>query len=286
MTLRTTTLLLVAGTLALAGCKSTIKEMDESMKTGLSDLEQDMQGVSDFFDDRVGPYDEYVFGVNWAADKADRGLYKPDHRFYDYLQKVGTTVALATHYPYTYEGYTFAVQDVEKPHAVAVPSGFIFISRGLLQTVRNEDQLAAVLAHELAHHELRHNMLEVAAGKAYEVANALFEDDSQSGRTILDMMSIGYTRRHELEADRRAVELLALAGYDPRALVKVLDQLKNAGGSLGGRGYPDDRAKLARQHIEDLNLPEREIPEVRTRRFQQAVAGFADVNVARAGAAT
>jgi len=266
---------------SLTACKQTLDGLDQRMQQNLGD-NGNMQAKLDFLEGRVGPFDEYVYGLNWAAGAAGTGLYKPEHRFYDYMQKVGTTIALASHYPHTYAGYTFAVLDSDERNAVAVPSGFIFITRGLLGVIRSEDELAAVLAHEIAHHELRHNMLDAAAGKAFKVMNAVFGEDAQNGgQSLMETMAVGYNKRHELEADRRGIELLALAGYQPHALVRVLDRLKLATGSLGGRGYPEARDELARQHIADLDLPKREIPEVRNRRFQAATTGFAGIELAR-----
>jgi len=271
-------LLIAAG--PLGACK-TLEEADKRMQAGLQSSDESMQSTLDFLEGRVGPYDEYIYGLNWAAGAASAGLYKPDHQFYDYLEKVGTTISLASHYPHTYRGYRFAVLDSDARNAVAVPAGFIFIHRGLLGVVRSEDELAAVLAHEIAHHELRHNMLDVAAGKAFTVMDKLFdENESRGQQSMVETMAIGYNERHELEADRRAVELLALSGYQPHALVRVLDRLKLAEGSLGGRGYPTGREVLARQHIADLGLPKRAIPDVRNRRFAAAVAGFADIEIA------
>ena len=270
-------LLLTAG--PLGACK-TLEEADKRMQASFQS-DRDMQGLLDFAEGRVGPYDEYVYGVNWAAGAAAAGLYKPDHRFYDYLEQVGTTIALASHYPHTYEGYRFGVLDTDLRNAVAVPSGFIFITRGLLGVINSEDELAAVLAHEIAHHELRHNMLDAAAGKAFTVMRMFLEEEGRNGeQSIMETMAVGYSEQHELEADRRGIELLALAGYQPQALVRVLERLKFAEGSLGGRGYPTGREVLARQYIADLDLPQRVIPEVRNRRFNQAIAGFTDVEVA------
>jgi len=219
---RTLLLATLCTALALAGCK-TLDNASKVMDARFANADAGMQKNLDFMEGRVGPYDEYVFGLNWAAAAASRGLYKPEHRFNGYLQKVGSTIALASHYPYTYDGYTFAVLDTDERTALAVPSGFIFITRGLLAVVQSEDELAAVLAHEIAHHELRHNMLDAAAGKAFSVMRDVFGDDRQAGQNnIMDEMAIGYKRVHETEADRRAVELLALSGYQPQALVRVL----------------------------------------------------------------
>ncbi|MBK1669683.1 hypothetical protein CKO28_16715 [Rhodovibrio sodomensis] len=272
-------LLLTAG--PLGACK-TLDQADKRMKQSFQQSNADNQSTLDFLEGRVGPFDEYVYGLNWAAVAAGAGLYKPDHPFNAYMHKVGTTIALGSHYPHTYAGYTFAVLDSDERNAVAVPSGFIFITRGLLSVIQSEDELAAVLAHEIAHHELRHNMLDAAAGKAFKVMDAIFGNESQTDeQTIMETMAVGYNERHELEADRRAIELLALAGYQPQALVRVLQRLKFAEGSLGGRGYPTGREVLARQHIADLDLPQRMIPDLRNRRFDAAITGFAEVEIAR-----
>ena len=286
MTIRSNRLLAAACALLIAagplGACKTLEEADKRMQASFQQSDSDNQSTLDFLEGRVGPYDEYVYGLNWAASAAGAGLYKPDHPFNEYMQKVGTTIALGSHYPHTYAGYTFAVLDSDARNAVAVPSGFIFIHRGLLSVIRSEDELAAVLAHEIAHHELRHNMLDAAAGKAFTVMNAIFGEKSQNDeQTIMETMAVGYNERHELEADRRGIELLALAGYQPQALVRVLERLKFAEGSLGGRGYPTGRDVLARQHIADLDLPQHMIPDVRTRRFDAAITGFADVEIAR-----
>ena len=286
MTTRSNRLLAAACVLLFAvgplGACKTLEEADKRMQASFQQSDADSQSALDFLEGRVGPFDEYVYGLNWAAGAAGAGLYKPDHRFNEYMQKVGTTIALGSHYPHTYAGYTFAVLDSDARNAVAVPSGFIFITRGLLGVIRSEDELAAVLAHEIAHHELRHNMLDAAAGKAFKVMSLMFEEDGQNGeQTIMETMAVGYNKRHELEADRRGIELLALAGYQPNALVRVLERLKLAEGSLGGRGYPTGREVLAAQYIADLNLPTRDIPEVRNRRFNSAIAGFADIEIAR-----
>jgi predicted Zn-dependent protease len=264
--------------LALAGCKQTLNAADETLRTSFGSADE---GVSDFLESRIGPYDEYVFGVNWAQKSAGVGLYKPEHPFNLYMQKVGTTIVLATHYPYTYSGYSFGVID-DQPNAVAQPSGFIFVSRGLLEQIESEDELAAVLAHEIAHHELRHNMLSVAQGKSLNIIQRLFSDRSgnNSADEIMAAMNEGYNRRHELEADRRGIELLALSGYDPHALVRILERLRDATGSLGGADYPEDRHLLAREHIADLGLSAPQIPEVRRARFAEAMQGFLDVNLA------
>ena len=67
------------------------------------------------------------------------------------MNEVGDTVARKSSRPNPFRGYHFAVLDTQELNAFACPGGTIFITRGLIQTCQNEDQLAAVLAHEVGH---------------------------------------------------------------------------------------------------------------------------------------
>lgn len=270
---------------ALAGCqmdsvKENLDSMSESLDENFASLDEDMNKAGDFFEDRVGPVDEHTFGLSFAGHAtAGAGLYNPFHPFTDYMRRVGTTVALASRFPYTYGGYVFAVLDSDRPNAIAVPGGFILISRGMIETVRSEDELAAVLAHEVAHQELRHNMLSVQQGKSMQIIDALFRDPETQQTNdwitrIGDEMTGGYNLQHETEADRRAVTLLARAGYDPYALVRVLRRLRDRGGHYGGRTYPRDRIGLIEAELGRLGLQRRDVPAVRQQRFREAIAGF------------
>ncbi|RDD63672.1 M48 family metallopeptidase [Ferruginivarius sediminum] len=276
----------LAAVASLSGCKtmedatetvkSSLDSASETLDASFAEMDKDIQDELDFLEQRIGPSDEYVFGYNWAATFLGAApLYKPGHPFNDYLQKVGTTVALGSHAPYSYKGLVFAIRNDDGFNAAAFPSGIIMINLGVLQAVHSEDELAAVLAHEIAHHELRHNMLSVAQGKSLTILDALIKDESQDGSDLMETMTLGYNRQHELEADRRGAELLRMAGYDPYALVRVLEALENKKGSLGGRNYPKARPVLLRKHLRFIGADTpADIPDIRNARFQRAVEGF------------
>ena len=105
--------------------------------------------------------------------------------------------------------YTFTVREDSTVNAFALPGGHIYVNTGLLAFVRSDDELAVVLGHEVSHVELRHATPNLA-------------------RSVL---SLGYTKYQEFDADVRGVHLAEQAGYDPRAAMDVFTRLALQGGS-------------------------------------------------------
>jgi beta-barrel assembly-enhancing protease len=99
--------------------------------------------------------------------------------------------------------YTFTVREDPTLNAFAVPGGYIYVNTGLLSFLHSDDELAVVLGHEISHIELRHATPNLA-------------------RTVL---SLGYSKYQEFDADVRGVHLAARAGYDPRAAIDVFTRL-------------------------------------------------------------
>src|SRR5512133_624888 len=95
--------------------------------------------------------EEYYVGRAVAARlTATYRLYR-NSRLTDYLNQIGQTIALHTEKPATFGGYHFALLDSSEINAFACPGGIILITRGMLSSVKSEEELAAVLAHEIAH---------------------------------------------------------------------------------------------------------------------------------------
>src|SRR5438552_315512 len=99
---------------------------------------------------------EYYVGRGVAANAivATQGLQIGDLE--DYVNRVGMTIALASDRPETFKGYYFAVLRTETVNAFAAPGGFVFVTTAAIKRMNTEDELAAVLAHEIAHVNLRH----------------------------------------------------------------------------------------------------------------------------------
>jgi len=169
-----------------------------------------------------------------------------------YANKILQTLAINSSRPAAFRGFFAVILDSPDFNAFASPGGHIFLTRGLVEAAASEDMLAAVLAHELAHVILGHGlsmiremaafgeMAEMAgraadfAGTSTDAARMMSFRDSVSG-IVEALVRNGYSREQEFAADRKAVEILAAAGYNPRALqdmLRVLQQRQRAGGGL------------------------------------------------------
>jgi len=140
-----------------------------------------------------------------------------------------------------YMDFTFRILRDPTPNAFAMPNGSIYLTTGLLLRLEDEAQLAGICAHEavhvLGHHtfisakSLRKKtagavagsmVLGVAAIGVGGTAGSLLRQASGIGVQVLYQASVkGYSRDLEEEADRRAIEMMVDAGYDPRALVET-----------------------------------------------------------------
>lgn len=159
-----------------------------------------------------------------------------DSRKQKYVNEVGRWVASQSDRPDL--PWKFGIIDNENINAFATPGGTIFITNGLLKRLNSESELAAVLAHEVAHVIQRHHLIafrkgafgsfignvadyKTAGKQSAGAANALVSGTKE-------LYSKGLSRDDELEADRMGVVLATRAGYDPYGLVSVLQMLQAA----------------------------------------------------------
>jgi len=162
-----------------------------------------------------------------------------DEQLNAYVNEVGQRVVAGSHRPDLQ--YTFTVIDSPEINAFALPGGFVYINRGLLLYLKSEDELAAVLAHEVGHITARHAIQQQARGRLGNTAAvvggvvaAVATGSGYIGSELAQIGSIwaaagasGFGREHELEADSLGAEYLYNAGYNPRAMIDVLSVLKN-----------------------------------------------------------
>ncbi len=117
-------------------------------------------------------------------------------------------------------------------NAHALPNGQIFVTRGLLALANDQAELAAALAHELGHVIARHAAQRIveranAAADAVAVARASGDIELMRAAIVSRRQSLAaFSRQQEIEADRIGVELLAKAGYDPRAALRITEGLE------------------------------------------------------------
>jgi predicted Zn-dependent protease len=136
--------------------------------------------------------------------------------------------------------YRFQVLDMDVPNAMALPSGHIYISRGLLVLGNSEDEIAGVLAHEVAHVEQEHargrsnvsvatSPIRIGTGIAGWatgiIAPSVGEAISGIGDAATGLVLAPYSRDQEREADSVGQTLAAASGYDPGAISGILDAM-------------------------------------------------------------
>lgn len=147
-----------------------------------------------------------------------------------YVQSVGERLVAHSHRPDLI--YRFTVLDSAMVNAFALPGGYIYITRGMLAYLNSEAELAAVLGHEMGHVTARHAVRQHSAATATGIIGTILA--AQVGvRGAQDLANVlgtafvrGYGREHELESDRLGAEYLARAGYDPQAMLRVIQVLK------------------------------------------------------------
>ncbi len=163
------------------------------------------------------------------ARQAQGGDYYVDMELQRYVSDVGLKLAaVADNRQLPYE---FRVLNNPVPNAWALPGGKIAINRGLLPFLRDEAQLAAVLAHEIVHTAARHSAIQITRGSMMQLGTSLLGARAEGSiyESYADLaVSLGstawmarYRRSDELEADLYGMRYMARAGYEPVAAVEL-----------------------------------------------------------------
>jgi beta-barrel assembly-enhancing protease len=152
-----------------------------------------------------------------------------------YVNQVGRWLSLHSERPNL--DWKFGVLDSDNINAFATPGGYILVTKGLLVRLKNEAELAGVLAHEIAHVVRKHHLAAIRKSAGIQAgANILAEYQSNRGRNrettermiggAKEVMLRGLDKGDEFEADRMGVVIAARAGYDPFGLPAVLQTLQ------------------------------------------------------------
>ncbi|NKB60872.1 MAG: M48 family metalloprotease [Gammaproteobacteria bacterium] len=129
--------------------------------------------------------------------------------------------------------FKFTLLDSPQVNAFALPGGYIYITRGIMSYMNNEEELAGVLGHEIGHvtarHGVRQHSAQTTAGLLGAIATIATGSKGVADLTgqLSNALVRGYGRGHELEADRLGAEYLAVTGYDPHKMLGVVGILKD-----------------------------------------------------------
>lgn len=151
----------------------------------------------------------------------------------NYISKVGHSVSSVSHTP---SGrFKFAAVNDESVNAVALPGGYIFITRGMLEKIKNEAQLASILAHETAHVTARHVGSAMSNQIGVDILMSVLTSE-KTGRVVrtaanmgIQLIGLKFSRDHETQADGIGMDYMVKAGYEPVAMVEVMKMLAAEG---------------------------------------------------------
>ncbi len=151
------------------------------------------------------------------------------------------------------------------PNAFALPGGHIGIFEGLISFIESPEELAGVLAHEMAHAALRHPMKSILRQSGYRlIFSAMAGDASMFGSSAAKLtetlLNLSFTREAERESDRISIDMLNRAGIRSYGLPRFLKRLHQAdsrntsrGGYFSTHPAPEERARAMRSWVRDGN---------------------------------
>lgn len=188
---------------------------------------------------------EIALGLQSAPQMAQQhgGLY-PDEKAQNYVKQIGQKIVVASEAKASDYSFDFhLLADPQVINAFALPGGQVFITLALFNQLENEDQLAGVLGHEIGHVIARHSAQRIAqqqlaeglSGAAvlatYDPNNPASTQTAQIAAVIGNLVTMKYGREDELQSDELGVRFMSEAGYDPHALIGVMEILKAAAGT-------------------------------------------------------
>jgi predicted Zn-dependent protease len=244
---------LIAGT---ASCAITGAAINAAGATGLisgeaADALSRMNDAASTAAQDITPSEEYYIGRAVAANiLSNYKLYTADPALTQYVNEILDTLVINSPRPDIYNGYHAAILDTDEINGFSTSGGHVFITRGLIACAANEDGLASVIAHELAHIQLQHSVKSIKnsrfndalqqiagiAAKAIGLDELTQIFDESIKEAVNTALNNGYSKEQEYEADATAMALLASAGYTPSSIVGMLESIKSHSG--GKDSYP------------------------------------------------
>ncbi len=255
--------LLIAGMIALVSIISYLGTRSKNELTG------ETQHVAMSVEQEIG------MGLQALPEmESQYGGESTDARGRALVTKVGNrlvedSVAAKSHYEFRFH----LLADANTINAFALPGGQVFITEGLFRHLKTEGQLAGVLGHEIGHVIERHSAQQLAKSQltegltgaaviaSYDPDNPRSRETAAVAAAIGKLVSLRFSRGDELQADEWGVKLTAEAGYDPRAMIGVMQILEEA--SRGGSPpeffstHPNPQHRLVRiKHIIARQFPD------------------------------
>jgi len=216
------------------------------------------------------PNDDAQIGAQSAAQAEQQLPLVRDASVNSYVNRIGQRLAANAGGPQF--NYQFRVVNASDINAFALPGGYIYVNRGVLDQARNEGEVAGVLAHEISHVALRHGTHQ--ASKAYlaqagisilggllggKVGQGTAQVINAVGGFGLNVLFLKYSRDLESQADIRGAQILAASGYSPADMVGFFQTLEHADTArktswLSDHPAPPDRIARIQQEAQLLHV--------------------------------
>ncbi len=202
--------------------------------------QQNLPDMGEPADSALSPLEERELGARFMRQiRAHLPLIR-DVQLTEYIQDLGNRLVLAADKTNN-QTFTFFIIDDPQINAFAIPGGYVGVNSGLIAAMDAEEQLASVIAHEVAHVTQRHHARAFATGNRATLSTAaavlaaiiIGQASPQAGQAALaaglaasQQSAINFTRSNEVEADRIGIEILANAQYDAMAMAESFDILR------------------------------------------------------------
>lgn len=213
------------------------------------------------------PEQEVQLGLQAAPQMAaQHGGVHPDPRAVQHLRDIGQRLVAAMpelkKYPYQWNFTLLA--DPRTVNAFALPGGQIYMTYALYGNLRTEAEVAGVLGHEIGHVAHRHGAEQMSRGSFLQgLAGATgvltgSEGGANMAKFVANFVGLRYGREAEIESDVWGVKNMVEAGYDPRALIEVMNVLEKASGGkappamLSTHPHPEKRRATIKATIEEM----------------------------------
>ena len=237
--------------------------------------------------------DDIKSGAKAVEEMKRLGLLPPeieDKAIQQYVRSVAERVAKASDLKVPLH---ISVLQSREINAFALPGGFLFIERGLLEAADDESEVAGVIAHEIAHDTARHSykLMKKAtiSSLLYQAAQigAMILTGGTAGLAlsyilqygfyglglVIDLKLLGVSRDYELEADQLGTQYAWNAGYDPRGFIRFFDKMATKRGYVNGvswfRTHPPFFQRMIQTEREIMFLPPKPSATTQTTAFEE-----------------
>jgi hypothetical protein len=205
-----------------------------------------------------------------------------------YIERIGARLAenIPAEFQHSEFRYTFDVVNLREINAFALPGGPMFAHRGMIEKAGSEAEIAGVLAHEISHVALRHGTAQASKAQKYQfgqigsaILGAIIGGRtgavvSQGGQFAFGAAFLRFSRDYEKQADILGAQIMARAGYDPRAMASMFQTIEKESGPSGpewmsNHPNPGNRSEYIIREAQSLRVSN---PINNTREFQNVQA--------------